>query len=512
MRGVTRTLVAWFPDWPVTAAGFSSADLVVVLLNGQVIACSQGARERGVSTGMRRRVAESCCADLIVMKRNEPQEARMFYPVVEAVAKIAPELEVTRPGVLSLATHGPARYFGGECALRTKVVEVSRSALGSCTNGASGVLVGIADGAFSAVLAARRGVLVPERESARFLAEFPVSVLGQPELADLLVRLGVQTLGAFAALDESSVAGRFGPCGALAHRLARGLDKRPLCPNSPSVELEAVTILDPPADRLDMVAFAGRRLGAQLCGQLAAHGLECTLLTIGAETAHGESLSRNWRVSDVFDSVAIAERLRWQLEGWLAGTTAQPTPSAGIVRVSIRASEAQPVGSRQPGLWGLPATDLRAMQGIDRVAGMLGPQAVLTGSLAGGRGPHERVILLAHGEKPTAVASAPWPGRHPAPAPALVHVPVRCAEVIDGDGCPVGVDARGALNTAPSRISTERGPFRDLIGWAGPWLFDERWWDPACGRRRARFQLATDGAAYLCFIERGTWWVEATYD
>jgi protein ImuB len=49
--------------------------------------------------------------------------------------------------------------------------------------------------------------------------------------------------------------------------------------------------------------------------------------------------------------------------------------------------------------------------------------------------------------------------------------------------------------------------------WAGPWLYDERWWDPIGHRRRARFQVVLeDGTAHLLTIEAGRWWVEATYD
>jgi protein ImuB len=42
---------------------------------------------------------------------------------------------------------------------------------------------------------------------------------------------------------------------------------------------------------------------------------------------------------------------------------------------------------------------------------------------------------------------------------------------------------------------------------------EERWWDPAGARRRARLQVAlADGRALLLIIEGGRWWIEATYD
>ena len=512
---VVRTLVVWCPDWPVVAAGFGGEEPVAVVAAGRVVACSAAAREKGVVLGMRRRAAESRSGDLVVLQRDDAREARAFDPVVSAIAHLAPHVEVTRPGLCALATRGPARYHGGELPLCRTVVEVAREAVsGGCEVAEPVVRVGVADGPFAAALAARREVVVPSSGTVEFLSGFQVDVLGRPDLADLLVRLGIGTLGAFAALDPAMVAARFGPDGALAHRLARGLDDRPLRSSAPPVELVAVVELDPPAERVDTAAFAGRTLAEGLMAQLDAQGLSCTLLTIEAETEHGECLTRRWRAEDSLGPEAMGERLRWQLEGWLAGTAAE-APSAGISRLSFRAAEVAPAGGHQMGFWGgVSAADRRAIRGLDRLRGILGPEAVFTGALTGGRGPDDRVVLVAWGDtRPGAGEAGPWPGRHPDPAPALVHRVPRRAEVRDRTERPVGVSARGRLSAAPALVSVEGGPGHLVVAWAGPWLLDERWWDPRAGRRRARFQLmGEDRTAYLCFVERDQWWVEATYD
>jgi protein ImuB len=56
----------------------------------------------------------------------------------------------------------------------------------------------------------------------------------------------------------------------------------------------------------------------------------------------------------------------------------------------------------------------------------------------------------------------------------------------------------------------EGGPWEPLSGWAGPWPSDERWWSRS-RRRGARLQAVTARAAHLLLVERGHWWVEATY-
>ena len=55
-------------------------------------------------------------------------------------------------------------------------------------------------------------------------------------------------------------------------------------------------------------------------------------------------------------------------------------------------------------------------------------------------------------------------------------------------------------------------PPQEVVGWAGPWPLDERWWDPRRHRRLARLQVVTaDGAAHLVLAEHRSWWVAATY-
>ena len=53
---------------------------------------------------------------------------------------------------------------------------------------------------------------------------------------------------------------------------------------------------------------------------------------------------------------------------------------------------------------------------------------------------------------------------------------------------------------------------RPLRSWAGPWLIDQRWWEPLRHRRLAQFQVVTDdGDAYLVAAERQRWWILAAY-
>jgi protein ImuB len=74
----------------------------------------------------------------------------------------------------------------------------------------------------------------------------------------------------------------------------------------------------------------------------------------------------------------------------------------------------------------------------------------------------------------------------------------------------VSVSGRGLLTATPDRLSVDQSPWTAVTAWAGPWPSDERWWSRS-RRRSARMQAVTGAEAHLLLVERGRWWVEATY-
>jgi protein ImuB len=525
----TRTAALWCPDWPVVAAaaaeGLAAHVPAAIVYANRVVACSEVARADGVRRGLRRREAQARCPELVVLGHDPGRDARAFEPVVAAVEELAPGVEVLRPGLCVFAARGPARYFGGEEAVAERIVDQVAHVCGV------EALLGIAEGVFAATLAARRPTIVAPGRSRVFLAPLDIDVLDRPELVDLMRRLGIRTLGAFAALPAREVASRFGPDGALAHRLARGLDERPVQARRPPVDLTVASTLDPPVERVDTAAFIARTLAEKLHDVLAGHGLACTRLGIEARTEHGEELSRVWRHDGVLTAVDISDRVRWQLDGWLTGRTGAVRPTAGISQLRLVPEEVVADGGLQLGLWGdVGEADERAHRVLARVQGMLGPEAVFTAVLGGGRDPVEQVRYVPwRDERAAERPDAPWPGRLPTPAPATVLTEPLPASVLAADGVPVGVTGRYLVTAPPARVAVGDRPARDVLAWAGPWPVEERWWDAAGARRRARFQvlvapapddgpagspvrLADGGTGLLLVLSAGQWWVEAVYD
>jgi protein ImuB len=516
---VTRTTVVWCADWPVVAAGVPDGEPAVVLHANRVVACSAAARAEGVRRGLRKREAQGRCPDLTVVAADPERDARAFEAVAAAVEVMTPRVEVVRPGVLAFGARGPSRYFGGDepaaALAREHASRVARD-----------VSIGVADGMFAALLAARQqhgGItIVAPGTSAAFLAPMPVGAFEQArpepetsELCDLLRRLGLRTIGDVAALPQARMVERFGPLGTLVSRLARGLEERPPSPREVPLDLVVSAELDPPIDRVETAAFVARTAAAELADKLDRRGLTCTRLGIEVVTEHDETLSRLWRHEGGLGPVAIADRVRWQLDGWLNAPDWGSRPTGGIVLLRLVPDQVVPDDGRQLGFWGgAKEADERAARGIARLQGLLGPDAVTVPERRGGRGPGERVALVpAHGVRLGTASSRedadrPWPGHLPAPSPALVPGEPRPVDLLDADGEPVRVSGRGLLVGEPATCGGA-----DVVGWAGPWPCEERWWDPDAARRRARLQVVVaPGVAHLLVRERGRWVIEATYD
>src|ERR1035437_9805402 len=188
------------------------------------------------------RIMVLCCPQLCGPDAG-PQAARWFERVITTVTGFCPDVEVAEPGVCAFGARGPARYFGGEAVLAAKII-TAVAELGVESR------IGVADGMFAARLAARQAspagpapglvpggmvaarpaagaaspaspaLVIPAGGTAGFLAAQLVTVLADQDLAGLLKRLGLGTLGDLAALPAGDVASRFGAAGETAHRLA----------------------------------------------------------------------------------------------------------------------------------------------------------------------------------------------------------------------------------------------------------------------------------------------------
>lgn len=516
----SRFLVLWCPDWPVhahTREHRLPSDAPVALIEKNVVlACSPAARADGVRRGMRQREAQARCPGIHLVRYDATLDARAFEPVLAALEGVLPGVHPLRPGMLAVRARGPARYYGGERA-------AALALLGTIAEqGVPTSRAGIADGLFAAERAARlvapgpsgdmdAVTIVPAGETAAFLAPQPIALLEDPELVSLLPRLGIRTLGGFAALAENDVAARFGPLGARLHALAAGRDPRPVTPRIPPRDVDATVDFEPPLARVDQIAFGIRTASERFLDDLLEQRLVCTSLRVELLGADGESAERVWLHPRSFTAAEVVDRVRWQLDASAPGTGELRSP---VARVRLTPESVDPVGAHERGIWGT-GPDEGVHSGLSRVQGMLGHEGVGTAVPTGGRMPADRQHPVAWGDRPVVTRDPrrPWPGAVPPPHPATVYEIPRQVTVEDVRGDPVAVTERGMLSASPAVIVSPTGARRDLTAWAGPWPLEERWWDAATARVAQRFQVVdTHGEAWLLVLDARGWWAHGRYD
>lgn len=537
-----RVAALWFPDWPLQAARLDDDQLAAPLAVGRrhrVIAYDDAARASGVRRGMRVRQAQAVCPALSVLEANPDRDGAVFAEIAQGLDEVASSVEVMRPGLVIVDAAAAGRFHGGE----DKAVEML---LDAAARRGVDMTVGVADEIATAVIAARHqrlGAVVPPGCSRRFLAPQPIGVLAAevalecpPELVAKLQQLGVRTLEQLAQLPLSQVTTRFGEPVRRAHALASAQPDRRVAPEAELSDLAVALSPEEPIERVDAAAFAARQLAASLHRRLADAGLACQRLRVSAELSTGERLERVWRTRTALTEDATADRVRWQLDGWLTaararqrgsghgdqgnhGDPVQTATEGGIVELvldPLETSAPEMVGE----LWGSGASDEQARRVISRVQSQLGVDRVLVPRAVGGRGVAERIELVPYGERRDPLSEGTWPGRIPAPLPARLgggpNHPAARIRLIDAAGRDVYVTAEALLSTVPYALGWGRSRYR-VAGWAGPWPVDAPWWREADAAPCARLQLVGQAdneqfqRAWLLVWSAGSWRVEATY-
>ena len=530
-------MVLWLPSWQVATSLAASGRLAesagpaAVLRGSRVSEVTASAAHAGVDPGMRQREAQSRCPEIVLVRADDAAASSMFDRVLELVEQVVPRVEAIRPGSCLIPAYGPARFYGGEAEAARRVAAAVRD--GSELAQACGVRVAIADDVFTAGQAVRSAaespVIVESGASRSFLAPLPVECLPDAELASLLRRLGVATLGQFADLDDAAVAARFGEWGMLLHARVRGADARRPVPRERHEDIALHLEWEDPVDREDQVAFAARAPAAEFTAALLRRGVAATAIRVSLVTEGGRQLDRVWNHPQCFDEVAIVDRVRWQVQA-LASSGGLPEAedavlSGGVVRLSVTPERVEEAYRLESPLFGSGVQE-RVVRGLARVQALVGFDGVLQVRVGGGRSIRDRIRAAPWGEAlPAVPGDGPWPERLPSPAPSIVYEHPLDAGVFDRAGRPVVVDARGSLSApiACLAVSSPAGERRHRItSWAGPWPVLSSWWGdavlsgvvPGSGSPRAdRFQCVdTDAVGWLVVCRAGRWQVEGRYD
>jgi len=483
----------WYPTWALQRPDVSpDVPTQAVGADGRVVATNRMAAEAGIGIGMRRRSAEAVCPAVRTVVQDLSAEMEGFEPIVACIEGIVPRVEIIHPGTMLVPMAGAVKYYGGEGSLVERI-DKELEVFGG------GHRIGVGLGPFASQHAARSTsdehptLIVDDDE--RFLLDMDISAIGSEDLAATFRWLGITTLGALAALPRDALVSRFGRQGMEAHRIALGID-RTVDPRDIPQDPKVASRFDPPIQDMEQAWFVARNLSHRLIDGLSGHGVAPHRVIVTAEAADGTVRKRSWRSADPFDDRTLADRIRWQLKAWVDGVSAGIR--GGLVSLVLEPGDLSGAG-RQMVLAEDPKSFEEAQRALMEVQAIAGSDNLLVAVEQGGRDPSQRVQWSRWGDDPTPPErdrGAPWPGRIPGPAPALVpprRVPFQVSFV---DGVPEQV-----------RLRTRWVP---VLSWAGPWRHLGRWWD---GEGSAdRYQIVTSAGAYLCEVRDGSSYLIGVYD
>lgn len=334
-----------------------------------VLACSRAAYTMGVRVGMTAIAARQQSQELLVELRDLEAETQLEAAMVEAFYGISARVEAeglrrgmklppsarvepALPGSSMLFAEVPTGMrgatFGGRVLELAAALDVA-------------VRVGIADDRFTAWVAARHGgqvvaaggqvadevpvVAVPRGGSAAFLAPQPLSLLDiSPEVQQMLVMLGVRTLGEFASLPAPSVARRW-DCDLQA--LARG---------EGGAMIHAVKPL--PGPLREDVAIGGEgglALGAavavlaeRVALRLAGRGGVASAMEVTLHGAGGVESSTLWLVPPLHQAEALADRIGRAVGGGVQGSLGGQGGAVTLQRLGVAVTVGVPASVSAP--------------------------------------------------------------------------------------------------------------------------------------------------------------------
>ena len=455
-----------------------------------VLEADDRARGLGIHRGLSADVAATRAPDLVLCARDPATERSAHEALLDVALALSPRVEDVSPGVVCLDLAGLQTLYPSEPRLAVEL-----------TTRAEGVSLpahaGIAATRTTARLAAIRGVtVIPQGREAAFLRPLPIDLLAPAtDLAVVLDRWGIRTVGQLAALPDHALIERLGHEGRRLQRLARGEDLEPLRPFHPSSAWEEGLDLEWPIEQVEPLTFALSGLLDRLAARLACRGwaVGSVRLTAGLTTGTPKTYSLAL-ASPAPDGRVILPLLVQVIE-------ADPPPAA-IDHLSVRA---EPAATRlvQGGLFTpSAASPERLATTLARLEALVGRERLGSPALLDTHRP-DAFTVTPFGVR---ASSAAGDGGHrrTVSGPPLVLRRVRPPSPVEVETTDRGVPTRILGGPWKSVVRVAAGPWRSSGEWWGEtvWTTDE--WDVA---------LASGCVVRLAFhSRRRTWVLDGVYD
>src|SRR4051812_46597746 len=281
-----------------------------------VAGASYQARVFGARSAMPMGQARRLCPHAVVLPARFTLYHALSERVMAVLADAAPVLEPVsldeaflEPPTLAGATTADVGRFGAELRASVRAATGLPASVGA---GSGKQLAKIAS-----ELAKPDGLrVVALQEEQAVLAPLPVRALwGVGPVAEAgLHRLGVHTIGQLAAMDLRELTGLLGTAiGMELHRLARGVDDRPVAPRGAAKQVSAETTFDTDLTAMTAVHEAVAKITAGAHRRLVASGRAARTVTVKVRSAAFTTTTRSETTAsgttDLVALTAVAQRL-----------------------------------------------------------------------------------------------------------------------------------------------------------------------------------------------------------
>ena len=527
------------PMFPLAARLRSEPQLLgaaaaVVAGNGsaaRVLAATREARKAGVRAGQTLPQARALLPGLVARARDAVSEAAAREALLDAAGRFSPRVEDGGEGM----AFADVDHVRGDAARRTppcppdtlesllldREHDLGRALIAAAKKEGLPARCGLASSKLAARVAAslthklaRTDALdpdspcvVPPGGEAAFLAPLPLTRLA-PEvgLASTLARWGLATVGDFARLPASEIAGRLGEAGRALHDVARGLDPKPLVPRQPPPGFTEGMDLEWPLVTLEPFLGMAEAALERLVARLSAHALGCVKLEIDLRLEpDGRDVRALALPAPTRDAKTLLSLVRLDLE--------RRPPGAAVAGFAFTAQPDAP----RPGqltLFG-PAeiSPDRLATALARLFALLGEGRVGSPRTVDGHLP-ERFALVPWEPPPPPVERRPPRAGRGLLAVRVLRPPLPLEVLVDGNGHRVPsrpASLKALASEAIKGMPDLRGAVRVA---SGPWHLEEAWWSDAPVAREYWDVELSSGP--LCRIYRdtasGDWFADGVYD
>jgi protein ImuB len=424
----------------------------------RLAAVDRVARRHGLTPGLTLADARARIPDLAVVEHDPAADAAFFEQVADDCDRWTPLVARDAADGLMLDITGCAHLFGGEAALRARLLaHLQRHGLG-----AVGVIAGTPDAARALARAGKgEAGIVPPGGEARAVAPLPIALLGVTEEVMIgLSRAGLKTIGDLAARPGTPLAARFGEDLLVRLRRVRGEEDIRLVPRRPLPAAIAERRFAEPIARAEDIEATLALLVDDLALMLEARGEGGRAFEASFFRADGAV--RRLKIETARpsrDHAALARLWREKI-----GALADPIdPGFGFDLVRLAVLRAEPLTPAQVSLDGRAIEQEQVAALVDRLAVRLGRERVLRFLLRDTHDPSRASALVPAADLPAAAPPASSPPADGLPRPLMMFEPPQPVEALAE--VPDGPPLRFRWRRVVHEVARAEGPERVAPEW-----------------------------------------------